>query len=150
MNPKTSKAADDAFYAAHPELVVDGKRQSLSGSDPGQAKLRNEWWAEYDKVEGREAGKAGKKESQKCTDDPVEPCENNKWITVGLFRFPDTEELPYIWEPFKGTLSDEKKVSGELDGSGYTTHKDIPAGVCEFSFPEFYDDIKKRLLNPPS
>ena len=67
---------------------------------------------------------------------------------VGLVWLADSQELPYSGEAFDGTLSDGAEVSGDLDGGGRTRHTGIPPGFCEFSFPEFYDDIEERLLNP--
>src|SRR5215475_3775733 len=42
------KAADDQFYANHPELIQDGKRVPLDPHDPAQASLRSEWMDLYE------------------------------------------------------------------------------------------------------
>ncbi len=71
LNPEAVGAADDEFYANHPELVKDGKRIPLSASDPAQASLREEWVALYEKNNGAvEPDPPAPKEP----DDPVEPC----------------------------------------------------------------------------
>lgn len=41
------RKADDAFYAAHPEMVKGGVRQPLSGDDPAQAGMREQWRGQY-------------------------------------------------------------------------------------------------------
>ena len=48
LNQAAVKAADDDFYAAHPEMVdAGGKRIPLSSSDPSQAGMRSEWMDYY-------------------------------------------------------------------------------------------------------
>ncbi len=71
LNPDAVRAADDEFYANHPEFVKDGKRIPLSATDPSQAALRSEWVALYEKNNGKvEPDPPAPKEP----DDPVEPC----------------------------------------------------------------------------
>jgi hypothetical protein len=75
LNSDAVKAADDEFYAKHPELVKDGKRIPLSATDPSQADLRKEWVELYKKHGGKEEDDE-KKPPAKKPDDPVEPCPN--------------------------------------------------------------------------
>jgi hypothetical protein len=73
LDSKAVKAADDEFYANHPEFVKDGKRIPLSDTDPSQAALRKEWVELYKKHGGKEEGKKEKLPAKK-PDDPVQPC----------------------------------------------------------------------------
>lgn len=49
LNKEAVKKADDEFYAKHPELVKEGKRQPLEAKNPEHAKLRKEWVTLYNK-----------------------------------------------------------------------------------------------------
>lgn len=73
LNSDAVKAADDEFYAKHPELVKDGKRIPLSDNDPSQADLRKEWVELYKKHGGKEEKDA--KPPAKKPSYPCEPCE---------------------------------------------------------------------------
>lgn len=73
LNEGAIQAADDEFYAKHPELVKDGKRIPLSSTDPAQADLRKEWVELYKKHGGKEEGDDDKPPAKK-PDDPCEPC----------------------------------------------------------------------------
>lgn len=73
LNRDAVKAADDEFYAKHPEFVKDGKRIPLSDTDPSQADLRKEWVVLYKKHGGKEEGDKNKPPVKK-PDDPVQPC----------------------------------------------------------------------------
>ena len=56
LDPAAVKAADDKFYANHPEFIgPDGRRIPLSATDPAQADLRREWVASYVAAGGRVA-----------------------------------------------------------------------------------------------
>lgn len=84
LNPDAVRAADDDFYAAHPELVKNGQRIPLSATDPAQAALREEWCALYEKHNG-----AVEPDPPPPTapDDPAEPCPCDftvVFITPGL------------------------------------------------------------------
>lgn len=71
LDPAAVKAADDAFYAAHPEFVgPDGKRIPLSATDPAQAALRREWRNAYVAAGGPVEGG----ESNKPPGGGTEPC----------------------------------------------------------------------------
>jgi len=76
------RAADDDFYANHPELVQNGRRIPLSASDPAQADLRREWMDLYiahgGEVEGEETGTG---EGDREVDDPVQPCPHRRSLT---------------------------------------------------------------------
>ncbi|WP_418315122.1 hypothetical protein [Piscinibacter sakaiensis] len=57
LDPAAVKAADDAFYAKHPEFIAaDGSRIPLSATDPTQAALRREWRNAYVAAGGGVAG----------------------------------------------------------------------------------------------
>lgn len=71
LNPDAVRAADDEFYANHPEFVKDGQRIPLSATDPSQAALRAEWVALYEKHNGAVEPDAP---TPKEPDDPVQPC----------------------------------------------------------------------------
>lgn len=62
LSKTATKAANDAFYANHPEMVVNGKRLPLDACDPKQAKLRNEWMQSYQ----ASGGKAEKASAAQC------------------------------------------------------------------------------------
>src|SRR2546426_12276323 len=48
LNQAVVRAADDQFYAAHPEMLhEDGSRIPLDPSDPRQRALRSEWMDYY-------------------------------------------------------------------------------------------------------
>lgn len=47
LDASATRAANDDFYARHPELVRDGQRQPLDPDDPAQAALRREWMQAY-------------------------------------------------------------------------------------------------------
>jgi hypothetical protein len=47
LNVKAVTAADDIFYARHPELVKNGKRISLDPSNPKHWTLQSEWMDLY-------------------------------------------------------------------------------------------------------
>lgn len=66
------RAADDQFYADHPELVQDGERIPLDPSAPSQADLRSEWIDLYVAKGGQVEGDEGK--ADKSVDAVVEPC----------------------------------------------------------------------------
>ncbi|MCP5158334.1 MAG: hypothetical protein H6975_02780 [Gammaproteobacteria bacterium] len=81
LDSNALKAADDEFYANHPELIKDGKRIPLSNTDPSQADLRKEWVELYKKHGGKEED-GSKKPPAKKPDDPTQPCpEQCKPIT---------------------------------------------------------------------
>jgi hypothetical protein len=76
------RAADDQFYANHPELVQDDKRIPLDPSDPSQADLRSEWMDLYVANGGEVEGKApaGDKRPDDATEPcPVEPSISARW-----------------------------------------------------------------------
>lgn len=71
LDPAAVKAADDAFYAKHPEFIgPDGQRIPLSATDPAQAALRREWRNNYvaagGAVEGGESQKPPGSGSETC------------------------------------------------------------------------------------
>lgn len=82
LNSDAIKAADDEFYAKHPEFVKDGKRIPLSDTDPSQAALRKEWVELYKKHGGKEEG--DEKPPAKKPDNPAEPCPNCTPSSVDL------------------------------------------------------------------
>ena len=84
LNSDAVKAADDEFYAKHPELVKEGKRIPLSATDPSQADLRKEWVELYKKHGGKEEEDASKPPAKKPAD-PVQPCPLQKSIS-GQFK----------------------------------------------------------------
>jgi hypothetical protein len=65
-------AADDDFYAKHPEFVRDGKRIPLSETNPAQAALRREWVQAYEKHGGEVEAPESKPPPQPV--DVVQPC----------------------------------------------------------------------------
>lgn len=71
LNPDAVSAADDEFYANHPEFVQNGRRIPLSATDPAQAELRSEWVALYEKHNGQVEPDPP---PEKKPDDPVQPC----------------------------------------------------------------------------
>lgn len=84
LNSDAVKAADDEFYAKHPELVKEGKRIPLSATDPSQAGLRQEWVELYKKHGGKEEDDTNKPPAKKPAD-PVQPCPLQKSIS-GQFK----------------------------------------------------------------
>jgi hypothetical protein len=85
LNSDAVKAADNEFYAKHPELVKDGKRIPLSETDPKQADLRKEWVDLYKKHGGQE--EEDEKPPAKKPDAPVIPCPKTEKcdpnVTIG-------------------------------------------------------------------
>lgn len=71
LNPDAVRAADDEFYANHPEFVQNGVRVPLSATDPAQAALRSEWVALYEKHNGPVEPDPP---PPQAPTDPVEPC----------------------------------------------------------------------------
>lgn len=92
LNREASTAADNAFYARHPEMVKNGKRQPIDAHDPAHAGLREEWRQSYAQAGGntrpaRHTEAATRKEEARHADDsakrnfspvpagkPVAPC----------------------------------------------------------------------------
>ena len=66
------RAADDQFYANHPELIEDGERIPLDPSDPAQADLRSEWMDLYIANGGQVEGETPT--ADKRPEDVTEPC----------------------------------------------------------------------------
>lgn len=108
LNSDAVKAADDEFYAKHPELVKDGKRIPLSATDPSQADLRKEWVDLYKKHGGQEEDDKKKLPAKKPAD-PVVPCtkctvtlspKDNKLCGAGK-----TKEITATGTPGGGTYT---------------------------------------------
>ena len=53
QNRSATIAADNEFYAKHPEMVQDGKRVPIDPNSPAQAGMRQEWMASYAKHGGK-------------------------------------------------------------------------------------------------
>ncbi|HLZ49790.1 MAG TPA: hypothetical protein VKP61_03500 [Candidatus Acidoferrum sp.] len=62
LSKSATKAANDDFYANHPDMVVNGKRLPIQACDPKHAKLRNEWMKSY---QGH-GGKVEKASANQC------------------------------------------------------------------------------------
>lgn len=56
LNRSAVQAADDQFYANHPEFVQNGRRIPLDANDPAQADLRREWMDLYEANGGEVEG----------------------------------------------------------------------------------------------
>lgn len=87
VDPGAAARADDAFYAAHPEMVrADGSRIPLSASDPAHEPLRAEWRERYASVSGATAppGAAAAPPEpeppggESPPEDDCEPCEEEE------------------------------------------------------------------------
>jgi len=77
LDPAAVKAADDAFYANHPEFIgPDGKRIPLSATDPAQAGLRREWRNAYVAAGGPVNGGDSNKPPGGGAE-PCPPCPNH-------------------------------------------------------------------------
>ena len=73
LDPEAVSAADDQFYANHPELVdANGERIPLSATDPSQAGLRSEWMDLYE-ANGGEMEEPDEDEDE-APPGPVEEC----------------------------------------------------------------------------
>ncbi len=82
LNSGASQKADDEFYALHPEFVnPDGTRIPLSGTDPAQEGLRQEWLALYQKNGGKVSGQP---EAPKPPQKPDQPCPVTKTVTAKI------------------------------------------------------------------
>lgn len=80
LNNSASQKADDDFYANHPEFVKpDGTRIPLSGSDPSQESLRQEWLAAYKNHGGNVKGEP---ETPNPPPKPVLDCPPEKTVTA--------------------------------------------------------------------
>lgn len=82
LNWDAVAAADDAFYAAHPEFVVNGCRVPLDPCDPTQADLRDEWMRLYEDA----GGEAYHGRHTPTCDHPVEPCPGQAALMVQVVR----------------------------------------------------------------
>ena len=60
-------AADEDFYKAHPDYIVEGKRRPLSASDPAEKKMRHEWMDSYESYLAMD-------DPPNTIDDPIVPC----------------------------------------------------------------------------
>lgn len=102
LDPAAVQAADDAFYAAHPEMAPGGNRIPLSATDPAQAAMRQEWVDLYVQNGGQVEGDEDLPPAKK-PDDPVVPCDcpcdcavvklqyklNGAWVDVPAAGFTD-------------------------------------------------------------
>lgn len=61
MNPAAVSAANDEFYAKHPEMVVNGKRVPIDANNPAQAAMRREWMDAYERNGGQVEPISGEK-----------------------------------------------------------------------------------------
>ena len=76
LNGDAVQAADDQFYADHPEFVQDGKRIPLDANDPAQADLRKEWMDLYE-ANGGEVEGGTTPSDPPPTDPPADPSEDD-------------------------------------------------------------------------
>lgn len=78
MNRDAVSKANQEFYATHSEMLVNGKRQSLSADDPAFAAKRKEWMDAYvrnggkaEAIDASHVRKARKDVEQSFSDKPV-------------------------------------------------------------------------------
>lgn len=78
LNPAAVKAANDEFYAKHPEMVVDGQRRALDPNNPSQAGMRREWMDAYERnggevepISGKQVHQAKEDAEKKSASKPV-------------------------------------------------------------------------------
>lgn len=81
---------------------------------------------------------------------PVVACDVH-WISMRLIRQPDVQlrpdwwpawdDVPYKSEQYKAQITNGP-TAGNLDGDGFVKFWSIPAGTCQFVFPNFYKEIE--------
>jgi hypothetical protein len=111
LNWDAVDAANDDFYAAHPEFIVDGCRIPLDPCDPAQADLRDEWMDLYEEAGG--AVYYGKF-TPPC-DDPVAPCPGEAFLMVQVVIEDGTPIEGALVELVAGTAMEKTSAEGWVD-----------------------------------
>ncbi|HTX38154.1 MAG TPA: hypothetical protein VME43_24155 [Bryobacteraceae bacterium] len=73
-----------------------------------------------------------------------------KWSSKTCKAYPDKPTCTaYPYERFSADVTDGHKDS-RLDGNGSARYDQIPAGVCEWQFTNFFDAVEKALKPAPA
>lgn len=86
---------------------------------------------------------SGTQPVNQCT----QACPPTHWIKIDLLKLDDQKsrpdwwakkpDLPYPNEPFHAEITDGKK-KGSLNGKGSVRYDNIPTGICQIQFTNFY------------
>ncbi len=137
LNKEAVEKTDEEFYANHPELVKDGKRQLLDVKNPEQAKLREEWTTLYHKN-----AKKDKNENENDLSKPaVKPCQKKRGILVAIVKTPSRKPIEGATVEIKDQgwvkLTDKDGIAnfGEVPEGNYTVEasKDRYSQTGKFS-----------------
>ncbi len=121
LNDAARKAANDAFYSQHPELVKGGRRVPLSPTDASQERLRREWVDLYQSSGG------AVDEEVATTDKPSDP----KKYCPTLANLVVTVKYKKVGHPVPEatvTISGPTNCTGETNAKGEVAFMCIPPG----------------------
>lgn len=126
LNDEAAAAADDAFYAAHPEMVVNGERIPIDPDNPDHDEMADEWIDIY------EAELDSPEPKPIVPIEPVQPCEKH-WIK---FQFLSREgKLPLMGIAIEYTDTQGNELGAITDEQGLISLEDIPAGHYSLRCP---------------
>lgn len=140
-------AADDAFYMAHPEMIVEGRRVPIDPDDPSHAGMADEWIDLYENE--LDEPKPGK-------DDPVNPvfpCQKH-WIK---FQFLSQDgKLPLMGVAIEYVDPLGEELGAITDEQGLISLEDVPGGSYSLRCPldgltisEVFDVTGQRAAGAP-
>ena len=151
LSKNAVRAADDAFYANHPEFIKNGKRIPLSATDPRQADLRREWVELYKKHKGKVEDDPDVPPQK--PDNPVQPCpvQEKNWIELEYLY---CDETGVAGARYRVTNDDDNSIvaQGTLDDNGYAWCE-LPISVNNVSYdfdedPPTIEYLIEPIANP--
>jgi len=127
LNKQAIQAADDEFYAKHPDMMRNGHRVPLDPNNPRHAAMRQAWHTSY-LANGGELSNADMGQSE--VDKPVRPCErDDHWIefryVMGGTDFPVSDKEAFTLVYPTGKTEEATLSGGKLRRDG------VPAGMYE-------------------
>lgn len=134
LDPAAVRAADDAFYAEHPEMVVKGRRRPIRRSDPRFDAQAARWRELYAASGGPMEGAQEQWASPTRAVEAAEETCPLAWIEIQLCYHEDG--AAFASERYEVVLADSAKREGTLSG-GSVYLGGIPAGACSIRFVEW-------------
>jgi N-acetylmuramoyl-L-alanine amidase len=119
----------------------------------GNLSERTKWMNAYISAGGAwECADPAYKKPDECVASCPNETLNQHGIKVALAGVHLNRSKPDAWEEkgygrefFSGELSDTRCVEGSLDNGGMAEYQEIPDGMCEFEFYDFYAYAKKKI-----